>query len=165
VLAIHKHIFNHNPIDTLSGLEWLQNYTLCRLSHSPQPVSVGRKKVMRTKTLQHITTNPDISYEFDFDFDFTTSFRLFGAMLAQKPSTSWHMSASEDSVGGVYPIFVSLVTHVMTTHFCATICWGAFIPIFEICTTPLRFRAAIEKAIWHWINGPLSIWKVSTCTA
>jgi hypothetical protein len=85
VLAIHEHIFNHNPIETLSGLEWLQNYTLCRLSHSPQPVSVG-KKVMRTKALQHITTNPDISYEFDFDF--TTSFQLFRAMLAQKPSTS-----------------------------------------------------------------------------
>jgi len=44
VLAIHEHISNHNPIDILSGLEGLQNRTLCRLSYSPQPVSVGRKK-------------------------------------------------------------------------------------------------------------------------
>jgi hypothetical protein len=86
VLAIHEHISNHNLIEILSGLEWLQNCTICRLIHSPQVVGVGRKKVMRTKVLQHITTNPDISYKFDFDF--ITSFQLFRAMLAQKPSTS-----------------------------------------------------------------------------
>ena len=86
MLAIYEHVFNYNPIDALSDLEWLQNYTLCRLSHSSQPVSVGRKKGYENQALQHITTNSDISYEFDFDF--TTSFRLFRAMLAQKPSTS-----------------------------------------------------------------------------
>jgi len=74
VLAIHEHISIHNPIDTLSGLEWLQNCTLCRLRHSPQPVSVGRKKGYENQALQHITTNSDISYEFDFDF--TTSFSV-----------------------------------------------------------------------------------------
>ena len=93
---------------------------------------------------------------------------VFRAMLAQKPSTSWRMSAfiacisTEDSVGKVYPIFASLVTHAMTTYFCATVYWGAFIPISEICTTPLPILAAMEKSIRHWINGPLSTWKVIT---
>jgi hypothetical protein len=91
-------------------------------------------------------------------------------MLAQKPSTSWRMSAfiacisTEDSVGRVYLIFASLVTHAMTTYFCATICWGAFIPISDICTAPLPLLVAMEKPIRHWIKGPLSIWKVWTST-
>ena len=169
MLVIHEHIFNHNTIDTLSCLEWLQNCTLYMLSHSPEPVSVGRKKGYENQALQYITTNPDISYEFDFEF--TTSFRLFRAMLVQKPSTSWRMSTfiacigTEDSVGGVYPIFVSLVTHAMTAYFCATVCWGVFIPISEICTRPLPRLAAMEKPIRHWINGPLSTWKVWTPTS
>jgi hypothetical protein len=83
VLAIHEHISNHNPIETLSSLEWLQNCALCRLSDSPHPVSVGRKKGYENQSFTTNTTNPDISYEFDFDF--TTLFWLFGAMLAQKP--------------------------------------------------------------------------------
>ena len=68
----------------------------------------------------------------------------------------------DDSVGKVYPIFVSLVTHAMTAYFCAIVCWGAFIPISEICTTPLPILAAMEKPIRHWINGSLSTWKVWT---
>jgi hypothetical protein len=52
VLAIHEHISKHYPIDTLSGLEWLQNRTLRRLSHSPQPVSVGKKKGYENHALQ-----------------------------------------------------------------------------------------------------------------
>jgi hypothetical protein len=171
VLAIYEHISNHNPIDTFSSLEWLQNCTLSRLSHSPQTISVSRKKGYENQALQHITTNPDISYEFEFDFDFTTSFRLFWAMLAQHPRTSWRMSAfiacisTQDSVGRVYPIFASLVTYAMTSYFCVIVCWGAFISISEICTTTLPLLAVMEKPIQHWINRPLSTWKVWTFTA
>ena len=53
--------------------------------------------------------------------------------------------STEDSVGKVYPIFASLVTHAMTSYFCATVCWGAFIPISEICTIPLPLLAVMEK--------------------
>ena len=62
----------------------------------------------------------------------------------------------EDSVGRVYPILASLVTHAMTAYFYVTVCWGAFILISEICTMPLPLLAAMEKPIRHWINGPLS---------
>ena len=55
----------------------------------------------------------------------------------------------DDSVGKVYPIFASLVTHAMTTYFCAIVCWGAFILIYEICTTPLPILEAMEKPIQH----------------
>jgi len=72
---------------------------------------------------------------------------------------------TEDSVGWVYPIFASLVTHAVTAYFRATVCWGAFISISEIRTTPLPLLTAMEKPIRHWINGPLSTWKVWTTTS
>ena len=92
-------------------------------------------------------------------------------MLAQKPSTLWRMSifiaciSMKDSVGRVYPIFKSLVTYVNTAYFCTTVCWGAFIPISKICTTPIPLLEAMEKPIRHWIDGPLSTWKVWTTTS
>ena len=167
MLAIHEHISNHNPIDALSGLEWLQSCDLCRLSHSPQPVSVGRKNGMRTK----LSNNNKSGYKLWVWLWLYHIISVIKAMLAQKPSTSWRVStfiaciSTEDSVGKVYPIFASLVTHAMTSYFCATVCWGAFIPISEICRTPLPILAAMEKSIRHWINGPLSTWKVWTTTS
>jgi hypothetical protein len=115
-----------------------------------------------------MTRNPDISYEFDLDC--TTLFHMLRAMLAHKPSISWCMPvfiaciSTEDSVGMVYPIFASLVTHAKTTYFYAIVCWGAFIPNSEIYTTPVPLLAQMEKLIRHWIYGPLSTWKVWTST-
>ena len=115
-----------------------------------------------------ITTNLYISYEFDFDF--TTSFWLVRAILAQKPATSWWQPTSiacivkEDSVGRVYPIFVSLFKHAMTAYLVAIFLSCTFLPTSKICTTHVPLLAAMKKLTQHCINRPLSTSKHSTST-
>ena len=94
------------------------------------------------------------------------------AIVAQKPETSWKRPAfiasifTKENIGRLYPILAIVLNHAWTAYFSAIVLWGAYIPIFKIYTTS-RLRhllAAMENPIRHWMNRPLSTWKLSALT-